>query len=78
MNRNQLKANGIENEKEIVLYDSSDIQQIFKCGRKQLYEILNTRGFPSIKIGAKFYVEKKALEKWIAQNQGRTVITERY
>ncbi len=63
---------------EIIMYNSKDIQRIFKCGRKQLYEILNTRGFPTIRIGAKFYVEKKALEKWIAQNQGKKVITERY
>lgn len=62
----------------IVIYDSNDIRRIFKCGRNQLYELLNTRGFPTIRIGAKFYVEKKALEKWIAQNQGKRVITEKY
>ncbi len=67
-----------DRSEEIVMYDSKDIQQIFRCGRTQLYELLNTRGFPTIRIGAKFYVEKKALEKWIAQNQGKRVITEKY
>ena len=72
-----LDQNNLENS-DLTLYNSKDIQHIFKCGRKQLYEILNTRGFPTIRIGAKFYVEKKALEKWIAQNQGKRVITEKY
>lgn len=59
---------------DIVLYNSKDIQRIFKCSKRQTYEILNTNGFPSMRIGHKFYVEKKALEKWLSQNQGKWVI----
>jgi len=63
---------------DIVMYDSNDIQNIFKCGKRQTYELLNTHGFPSIRIGAKFYVEKNALNRWLTQNQGRQVMTEKY
>ena len=59
---------------KIILYTVKDIGQIFKCGTKHAYEIVNTKGFPSIKIGGRFLVEKKALEKWLADNKGRSVI----
>ncbi len=71
-------SNMVDDNEDIVLYNSKDIQRIFKCSKRQTYEILSTRGFPSMKVGHKFYVEKEALRKWIAQNQGKQVITEKY
>ena len=67
----------IDND-NIVMYDSKDIQNIFKCGINQSYELFHTNGFPRIIIGRKLYVEKKALEKWLQQNQGRKVIKNTY
>lgn len=63
---------------DIIIYDSKDIQRIFKCGLKQAYELLHTNGFPSIQIGRKLYVEQKALEKWLLQQQGKQVIKNYY
>lgn len=59
---------------KIILYDVNDIQEIFKCGKRQSYQLIHTNGFPSIKIGKKILVEKTALEKWIDQNKGKTVL----
>ena len=41
-----------------IIYTVADIKRIFKCGLKQAYEIVNTKGFPSIKLGKKIIVEK--------------------
>lgn len=65
-------------EDEIIMYNSNDIKRIFKCGTKQVYELLHTNGFPKIVIGRKLLVEKKSLEKWIKQNEGKKVITNPY
>lgn len=63
----------MDEKDEIVLYDSADIQRIFKCGRKQLYALLHTEGFPTLTIGRRLYVEKCALERWLVRQQGKTI-----
>ena len=55
------------------LYTVKDIKIIFRCGRKQAYEIVNANGFPSIRIGGKILVERKALEDWLSKNKGKSV-----
>ena len=59
---------------KVILYTVKDIQDIFKCGKKHAYEIVNAKGFPSIKMGGRFLVEKKALEKWLENYKGRAFI----
>lgn len=61
--------------KDIVLYTARDLQEIFKCGRKKAYEIMNMRSFPSFRIDNFLYVEKDELTKWIARNKHRTIAT---
>lgn len=60
--------------KEIVLYDISDIQRIFKIGRTKAYQLVSANGFPSIKLNRKVYVPKDKLEVWINRNCGKTFI----
>ena len=62
-------------ETEIIIYTPKDIQRIFNCGRKKSYEIMNMSGFPSFRIDAKLYVEKKELEKWIFKNKNKNLNT---
>lgn len=64
----------LENE-NVVLYTPKDIQRIFKCGRKKSYEIMHISGFPLFKINTALYVEKNELEKWIARNKNKNIIT---
>lgn len=61
-------------KESIVLYTAKDIQEIFKCGRKKSYEIMNAPGFPSFRVNTSLYVEKTELEKWIARYKNNTVI----
>jgi len=55
----------------IEILTTKDLQQIMRCGRRQAYELMRARAFPSIKIGAKYIVEKEALQKWLASNRGK-------
>ena len=55
------------------LYTVKEIKNIFKCGQKQAYEIVNANGFPSMRIGGKILVERKALEDWLSKNKGKSV-----
>lgn len=68
------KDNNVK-ENDIVLYNTEEIMKIFRCGRRQAYDMMNTGGFPAFKINSKYFVEKNALEKWIAKNAGKKIIT---
>ena len=57
----------------INLYTVKDIKDIFRCGQRQAYELVNANGFPSIRIGGKILVERKALENWLDKNKGKAV-----
>lgn len=57
-------------ENEIVLYTVEDIQKIFSCCKKQTYKIMKIKGFPTMSIDRRLYVEKTALQKWIEKNKG--------
>ena len=60
----------------IVMYTVSDIQDIFRCGRKQAYQLVNAAGFPSIRVGGKILTERGALEKWLDKYRGKSVAIE--
>ena len=58
---------------EIKMYTIEDIQKIFKCGSTQAYRITKVNGFPSIKMGGRILVEKRALEQWLDKSKGRAI-----
>lgn len=64
-----------QTESDIILYTVKDIQEIFKCGINQAYQIVHSNGFPKIQIGRKIYIPKDKFEKWINGNIGKTIIT---
>ena len=57
-----------------ILYTVDDIKNIFKCGKRQAYELVNSQNFPAFKINSKIYVDKIELEKWLKQQCGKQVI----
>ncbi len=61
----------IDNE-NIVLYNVGDIQRIFNIGKTKAYQLVNSNGFPTIRINKKIYIPKLELEKWISRNVGKT------
>lgn len=42
-----------------------DLQVMFKIGRDKAYALMRSKGFPSIKIGGRYYVTQKALDEWL-------------
>ena len=42
-------------DNEIIMYNTRDIQNIFKCGKRQAYELIHTSGFPTIKNRQKIF-----------------------
>lgn len=56
-------------DEKLVLYNAKDLKIMFGVGINQAYQLMNVSGFPSIKIGRKFLVEKNSLEKWLQKNQ---------
>ena len=52
----------------------NDIMQIFGVGKNRAYELMHSKGFPTITIGTEMRVNPKALQKWIDDNTGRTIL----
>lgn len=50
-----------------------DIQQIFGCSRNKAYQIIESKGFPKIKVGKQYYIPEADLERWVAKNTGNEV-----
>lgn len=50
-----------------------ELQSNLNIGRDRAYALMRANGFPSIKIGAKYYVTPEALERWLQKNEGREV-----
>jgi excisionase family DNA binding protein len=51
-----------------------DIQAIFGCGKNQAYEIIHANGFPSFKIGRRYYIYQKAFAEWLEKNQNKVIL----
>lgn len=51
-----------------------DIQCIFSIGKNQAYKLMNSDGFPSIKVGKKIYISRNALDEWLNIYKGKTFL----
>ena len=51
-----------------------EVQEIFRCGKRQAYELVHVHGFPAIKMGGKYLISTKVLERWIQNNAGKGII----
>jgi len=61
------------NENDIIIYTVKDLASIFRCGMRHAYALANAKNFPSIRIGGKILVEKKALEDWVQKHKGKSI-----
>lgn len=50
---------------EDIMLDIKDIQRYLRCGHNKAYKIIQTKGFPRIKIGGRYYIPQKEFEKWL-------------
>lgn len=56
-----------------IVYNVKDVQAIMNCGRRQAYELMNSKCFPSFRIGAKHYVYKEKFVEWLMKNTGKKI-----
>ena len=54
------------------MYTVNDIANVLKISRSKAYNLVNSNGFPAIKIGTTIRVPKEEFEKWINKFTGRT------
>ena len=50
-----------------------EVQGILNCGKRQAYELMHIPGFPAMKLGRKYFISAKALDRWLQKNMGRTI-----
>lgn len=51
-----------------------ELTEALHIGRDKAYALMHAKGFPSIKIGGRYYVTSTALEKWLQQYESRTFV----
>ena len=50
---------------------TKDLQNFLKVGRDKAYALMHADGFPSIRIGGRYYVSQEALVQWLRRYEGR-------
>lgn len=56
------------------LLDINDIQKALKIKKTKAYELVNSAGFPSIKIGRTIRVPEDEFDKWVTKYVGKQYI----
>lgn len=51
--------------RDLVLYTAVDLQRIFGISKDSAYRLFRTSGFPTFRVGRRYYVRRVDLEKWI-------------
>ena len=50
-----------------------EIQDILKIGRNKVYQLCSTKGFPAIKFGSTYRINKQKFEKWLEKHEGMDI-----
>lgn len=53
------------------LLNVQETQSVLRTGRDKTYALMHSKGFPSIKIGGRYFVDSEALEEWLRKNRYR-------
>lgn len=54
-------------------YTVADIMGVLRVGKNTAYGLINSDGFPSIKIGGTYRIPKKEFEAWCEKHIGKEV-----
>ena len=57
-----------------MLLDVKQLKHKLNVSRDTAYSLVHAKGFPSIKIGGRYYVSEEALKKWLTKNEGREIV----
>ena len=55
-----------------VAYSVKEASQALGINLNTMYELVRQSGFPSFKIGSKFFVSVKGLEEWVSKQAAAT------
>lgn len=47
------------------------LQDYFHMGRRQAYELANSKGFPAFRIGRKILINREGLERWMKEQEDK-------
>ena len=53
----------------MVFYTEQEVAEMLSLGPKQVRALMRTEGFPSIRIGKAYRVEKAAFATWLAETK---------
>ena len=56
---------------EATIYYVDDLKRIHKCGRDKAYDLMRSKGFPSMRWGRTYIVTKDNLESWLCKYAGK-------
>lgn len=56
-------------DKELVFYGTKEVAKMFHCSIPTAREIMRREGFPLLKFGGKWMVERDALKKWVSEKR---------
>ena len=57
-----------------MLLSVKELQKRLNVSRDLAYSLMHAKGFPSIKIGCRYFVTEEALVKWLTKNEGREIV----
>lgn len=66
-----IKKNNIESLSE--LFTEKDLREVIfgnELSKNNTYGLIHSKGFPTIKIGKKYYISKEGFKKWLEENTG--------
>jgi len=56
------------------LFTEKDLREVVfgnELSKNNTYALIHSEGFPTVKIGKKYYIAKEGLKKWIEENTGK-------
>lgn len=57
----------------VKMLDINDLQRILKIGKNSAYQLMQTKGFPSMQIGRRWLIPEEALKDWLKNNEYRQI-----
>lgn len=56
---------------ESLVYDTAGLAIVLDIGRDKAYALMQSKAFPSTRLGKKYIVSRASLETWLAKYAGR-------
>ena len=50
---------------------AKELQEYMNIGRVKAYELCNSEGFPSFRIGRKVLISREGLNRWMKEQEGK-------